>query len=74
MVFKQGFYFIQIGSVSSIGRFEAFPDNMTADEILAQAQAAAQDARDMLNLKPNKTKVGPVVCYKKKVRHKRGNR
>lgn len=42
---------------SSIGRFEAFPDNMTADEILAQAQAAAQDARDALSMKPRKTKV-----------------
>lgn len=34
---------------------------MTADEILAQAQAAAQDARDLVTAKPNKTKVISAV-------------
>jgi len=30
---------------------------MTAEEILAQAQAAAQDARDVLSMKPQKSQV-----------------
>ncbi|KAK3611451.1 hypothetical protein CHS0354_027176 [Potamilus streckersoni] len=35
----------------NLGRFEAIPDNMSAEEILAQAQAAAKDAADMLTLR-----------------------
>lgn len=34
-----------------IGRFEAFPDNMTSEEILAQAKAAAKEAAEMLTLR-----------------------
>lgn len=51
-----GFYW-ELNLSFSIGRFEAFQDNMTPDEILSQAQAAAQDARDILAWKKPKTKV-----------------
>ncbi|KAJ8302602.1 hypothetical protein KUTeg_018998 [Tegillarca granosa] len=41
-------------ATKSLGRFEAFPDNLSPEDILAQAQAAARDAADMLTLrKPN---------------------
>ncbi|XP_041376068.1 bromodomain-containing protein 7-like [Gigantopelta aegis] len=34
-----------------LSRFEAVPDNLTADEILAQAQAAAKEAKEELTLR-----------------------
>ena len=43
--------------IFSIGRFEAFPDNLTADEILAQARAAANEAADMLTFRAPQAKV-----------------
>ena len=41
-----------------MGRFEAVPDNLSPEEILAQAKAAAKDAADMLTLREPKSKVG----------------
>ncbi|OWF37379.1 bromodomain-containing protein 7-like [Mizuhopecten yessoensis] len=41
-----------------IGRYEALPDNMTPEEILAQAKAAAKDAADMLTLRKPDSKFG----------------
>ena len=40
-----------------IGRFEAVPDNLSPEEILAQAQAAAKDAAEMLTLRQPRSKV-----------------
>lgn len=37
-----------------LSRFEAIPDNMTPDEILAQAQEAAKEAAEMLTLREPK--------------------
>ena len=48
----------------SIGRYEAFPDNMTSEEIIAQAKAAAKEAADMLTLREPRTKViGTLVVH-----------
>nr|XP_022346223.1 bromodomain-containing protein 7-like isoform X2 [Crassostrea virginica] len=41
-----------------LGRFEAVPDNLSPEEILAQAKAAAKDAADMLTLREPKSKFG----------------
>ncbi|KAK3085828.1 hypothetical protein FSP39_009255, partial [Pinctada imbricata] len=41
-----------------IGRFEAVPDNLSPEEILAQAQAAAKDAAEMLTLRQPRSKFG----------------
>lgn len=41
----------------SIGRFEAFPDNLTAEEILAQARAAAKEAAEMLTFRAPQSKL-----------------
>ena len=46
---------------SRIGRFEAFPDKMTSEEILAQAQAAAKEAAEMLTMRKPRTKVDFIV-------------
>lgn len=40
-----------------MGRFEAIPDNLSPEEILAQAKAAAKDAADMLTLREPKSRV-----------------
>lgn len=42
---------------SRLGRFEAIPDNLSPEEILAQAKAAAKDAADMLTLREPKSRV-----------------
>ncbi|XP_055955506.1 bromodomain-containing protein 7 isoform X2 [Patella vulgata] len=39
----------------SLGRFEAVPDNLSPEEILAQAQAAAKEAKEELTLRQPKT-------------------
>ncbi|XP_053402516.1 bromodomain-containing protein 7-like [Mercenaria mercenaria] len=54
---KEKEYEITVKNRDNIGRFEAFQDNMTPDEILAQAQSVAQDARDTLAWKKPKTKL-----------------
>ncbi|XP_048762024.1 bromodomain-containing protein 7-like [Ostrea edulis] len=41
-----------------LGRFEAIPDNLSPEEILAQARAAAKDAADMLTLREPKSRFG----------------
>ena len=41
----------------SLSRFEAIPDNLTPEEILAQAQEAAKEAADMLTLREPKAQV-----------------
>lgn len=41
-----------------LGRFEAIPDNLSPEEILAQAKAAAKDAADMLTLREPKSRFG----------------
>ncbi|CAC5408627.1 BRD7 [Mytilus coruscus] len=41
-----------------IGRFEAVPDNMSASEILAQAQNAAKDATDLLKFRQSNSRLG----------------
>ncbi|XP_060077023.1 bromodomain-containing protein 7-like [Ylistrum balloti] len=41
-----------------IGRYEALPDNLTPEEILAQAKAAAKDAADILTLRKPDSKFG----------------
>ncbi|XP_052816064.1 bromodomain-containing protein 7-like [Mya arenaria] len=54
---KEKEYEITVKNRDNIGRFEAFPDNLTSDQILMQAQAAAAEARELLHSKPNKTKL-----------------
>lgn len=41
-----------------LGRFEAIPDNLSPEEILAQAKAAAKDAADMLTLREPRVGLG----------------
>ena len=41
----------------SLSRFEAFPDRLTPEQILAQAQDAAKDAKEQLSIKKPNTKV-----------------
>lgn len=41
-----------------LSRFEAIPDNLTPEEILAQAQEAAKEAADMLTLREPKAQFG----------------
>ncbi|XP_033754995.1 LOW QUALITY PROTEIN: bromodomain-containing protein 7-like [Pecten maximus] len=41
-----------------IGRYEALPDNLTPEEILAQAKAAAKDAADILTLRKPESRFG----------------
>ncbi|GAB1608311.1 bromodomain-containing protein 7-like [Argonauta hians] len=43
---------------TSLSRFEAIPDNMTPEEILAQARAAAKEAADLLTLRQPKAQYG----------------
>ncbi|KAL4233992.1 Bromodomain containing protein 7 [Mactra antiquata] len=54
---KEKEYEITAKNRDNIGRYEAFPDNMTPDEIIAQAQSAALEARDILSWKKPKTKL-----------------
>lgn len=49
------YFFISVNS--RLGRFEAIPDNLSPEEILAQAKAAAKDAADMLTLREPKSRV-----------------
>ncbi|XP_074644692.1 bromodomain-containing protein 7-like [Tubulanus polymorphus] len=42
----------------SLSKYEAVPDNLTANEILEQAQAASKHASDMLTLRKPKTSFG----------------
>ncbi|XP_048509938.1 bromodomain-containing protein 7 [Athalia rosae] len=44
--------------LANLGRFEAIPDDMTPDEILKQAQAAAKHAAEKLSFKRINSKMG----------------
>lgn len=45
--------------LTRLSPFEPFPDNLSPEEILAQAQAAAKEAKEELALRRPKTD----VCY-----------
>ena len=47
--------------IYSFGKFEAIPDNMTPEEILEQAQSAAQDAATTLTLRCPDSKVFDIL-------------
>jgi hypothetical protein len=44
-------------------KFEAFPDRLTPEQILAQAQDAAKDAAEQLTLRKPNTKVGRIRVH-----------
>ncbi|XP_071092331.1 bromodomain-containing protein 7-like [Haliotis cracherodii] len=48
----------KIQKSKSLTRFEAIPDNMSPEQILAQAQAAAKEVKEELTLRKDKSKFG----------------
>ena len=53
-----------VGYLCSLGRFEAIPDKLTPDEILEQAQSAADAAADKVDFcAPNSKVYAYAICF-----------